>query len=204
MCPAFSHNRHDRTDGIQSSRTAPGAAQERASKGNMNDIRQMRQGSCHCGTVRFQVRLSDGFNTARRCNCSYCRMRGAIAVSAALDDIEIVSGSEFRTCISSIPGKQSIISARSAGSTRTTSDAPTRINTASMQPAWKGSARSTLPKFPSTKGVSIPGTAPEADPPSPDTCAILRFRLTGMGLNKSAWQNQVVAQQATAEYTGPC
>ncbi|MDY2563988.1 GFA family protein [Pseudomonas syringae] len=52
----------------------------------------MLQGTCHCGAVRFQVRLTDGFKTVRRCNCSYCRMRGAIAVSAALEDIEITSG----------------------------------------------------------------------------------------------------------------
>ena len=54
-------------------------------------------GACHCGAVRFRVRLTDGFNTARRCTCSYCRMRGAIAVSANLDDIEIVSGADALT-----------------------------------------------------------------------------------------------------------
>jgi hypothetical protein len=55
------------------------------------------RGSCHCGAVRFHVRLTDGLNTARRCNCSYCRMRGAVAVSAALQDIEITSGEEVLT-----------------------------------------------------------------------------------------------------------
>ena len=55
------------------------------------------RGSCHCGAVRFQVQLTDGLKTARRCNCSYCRMRGAIAVSAALQDIEITSGEELLT-----------------------------------------------------------------------------------------------------------
>lgn len=49
-------------------------------------------GSCHCGAVTFRVRLTDGFRTVRRCTCSYCRMRGAIAVSANLDDLEILSG----------------------------------------------------------------------------------------------------------------
>jgi hypothetical protein len=51
-------------------------------------------GACHCGTVRFQVRLSDGLRTARRCNCSYCRMRGAVAVSAPMDGLTIVAGRE--------------------------------------------------------------------------------------------------------------
>ena len=50
--------------------------------------------ACHCGTVRFKVRLSDGLNTARRCNCSYCRMRGAVAVTATLGDISFQSGED--------------------------------------------------------------------------------------------------------------
>ena len=48
------------------------------------DNRPVYQAACHCGTVRFTVRLSDGLNTVRRCNCSYCRMRGAVTVSANL------------------------------------------------------------------------------------------------------------------------
>jgi hypothetical protein len=51
-------------------------------------------GSCHCGTVRFRVRLTNGLHTARRCTCSYCRMRGAIAVSADLGGVDILSGAE--------------------------------------------------------------------------------------------------------------
>ncbi|MDF4004979.1 GFA family protein [Luteibacter sp. PPL552] len=51
-------------------------------------------GACHCGTVRFHVRLTDGLRTARRCNCSYCRVRGAVAVSANLDDIRITQGED--------------------------------------------------------------------------------------------------------------
>jgi hypothetical protein len=53
--------------------------------------------ACHCGTVQLRVRLADGFNTLRRCSCSYCRMRGAIAVSANLADIEIVAGQDNLT-----------------------------------------------------------------------------------------------------------
>ena len=53
--------------------------------------------ACHCGTVRFKVTLTDGLKTARRCTCSYCRMRGAIAVSAELGDIQFLSGQEALT-----------------------------------------------------------------------------------------------------------
>ena len=49
-------------------------------------------GSCHCKDVQFTVILTDGFNTIRRCSCSYCRMRGAVAVSAQLDGIEVTAG----------------------------------------------------------------------------------------------------------------
>lgn len=51
-------------------------------------------GACHCGAVRFRVRLSDGLRTARRCTCSYCRMRGAVAVSAPLDGFTLLQGGE--------------------------------------------------------------------------------------------------------------
>jgi hypothetical protein len=60
------------------------------------DTREI-DGACHCGTVRFRVRLSDGFRTARRCTCSYCRMRGAVAVSAPVGGIEILAGADALT-----------------------------------------------------------------------------------------------------------
>jgi hypothetical protein len=55
------------------------------------------QGACHCGTVRFRVKLSDGLKTARRCDCSFCRMRGAVAVSAAYGDLTIIAGEDALT-----------------------------------------------------------------------------------------------------------
>ena len=58
----------------------------------MSDERQQYNAACHCGSVRFRVRLADEFNTIRRCSCSYCRMRGAVVVSAQLSDIEFVEG----------------------------------------------------------------------------------------------------------------
>jgi hypothetical protein len=58
------------------------------------------EAACHCGTVRFRVKLTDGFNTARRCTCSYCRMRGAVAVSADVGDITFDAGEEGLTGLS--------------------------------------------------------------------------------------------------------
>ncbi|HAU6708487.1 TPA: GFA family protein [Salmonella enterica subsp. enterica serovar Casablanca] len=53
--------------------------------------------ACHCGSVVFTVQLSDGFYTARRCNCSFCRMRGAMAVSAPLSGIKVLKGQDKLT-----------------------------------------------------------------------------------------------------------
>lgn len=52
------------------------------------------KGSCHCGTVRFTVTLSDAITTARRCDCSLCIRRGAVAVSAAKDAITYNEGKD--------------------------------------------------------------------------------------------------------------
>ncbi|NGM45837.1 GFA family protein [Rhodobacter sp. SGA-6-6] len=63
----------------------------------MTSESQQHEAACHCGAVRFRVRLTDGFRTARRCSCSYCRMRGAVAVSAAVGDIAFIAGEENLT-----------------------------------------------------------------------------------------------------------
>jgi hypothetical protein len=59
---------------------------------------QIFEGACHCGTVRFRVQLPEGLASARRCTCSLCRMRGAIAVSAPLEGLTILAGEDALTC----------------------------------------------------------------------------------------------------------
>jgi hypothetical protein len=51
-------------------------------------------GSCHCRSIKFTVELPYGFASARRCTCSLCRMRGAVAVTAKLDGLRITDGSD--------------------------------------------------------------------------------------------------------------
>ena len=51
-------------------------------------------GACHCGAVRFTVELPFGLSSARRCTCSLCRMRGAIAVTALRDGLRITQGED--------------------------------------------------------------------------------------------------------------
>ncbi|MCK9508937.1 MAG: GFA family protein [Pigmentiphaga sp.] len=60
-------------------------------------VAEKRRARCHCGEVAFSVELVDGFNTIRRCNCSFCRMRGAVAVSAPLSGINVFKGKEKLT-----------------------------------------------------------------------------------------------------------
>jgi hypothetical protein len=52
------------------------------------------RGNCHCGTVRFTVDLPKGLASARRCTCSLCRMRGAVAVTGDLARFELHSGAD--------------------------------------------------------------------------------------------------------------
>ncbi|MEX2354173.1 MAG: GFA family protein [Gammaproteobacteria bacterium] len=59
------------------------------------EIKPIHSGSCHCGTVKFEVSLPNGLVEPRRCNCSMCRRRGAIAASVPLDDLRIIEGREY-------------------------------------------------------------------------------------------------------------
>jgi hypothetical protein len=63
----------------------------------MVNERRVQGGQCHCGAVRFEATLSDGFNTIRRCTCSFCRMRGAVAVSAEMGGVTILEGEDMLT-----------------------------------------------------------------------------------------------------------
>lgn len=63
----------------------------------MADNGNVKAGRCHCGTVRFEAVLSDGFDTIRRCTCSYCRMRGAVAVSVEMGGIKLLQGADMLT-----------------------------------------------------------------------------------------------------------
>lgn len=54
------------------------------------------QGSCHCGTVTFQVRTA--ITPAGRCNCSLCRRKGALMTPFfAAGELTILSGEDALT-----------------------------------------------------------------------------------------------------------
>jgi hypothetical protein len=52
------------------------------------------KGACHCGAVRFTTTLTQGFASARRCTCSICRMRGAVAVTSTPMEFRITEGED--------------------------------------------------------------------------------------------------------------
>lgn len=51
-------------------------------------------GSCHCGAVQFTVELPAGLASARRCTCSMCRMRGAVAVTSTHEGFRVTSAED--------------------------------------------------------------------------------------------------------------
>src|ERR1044072_8724309 len=51
-------------------------------------------GSCHCGAVKFETTLTEGFASARRCTCSICRMRGGGAVPSTHADFRTTDGTD--------------------------------------------------------------------------------------------------------------
>ena len=51
-------------------------------------------GSCHCGSVKFSAELPRGLASARRCTCSICRMRGAVAVTGTIERFKLLEGAD--------------------------------------------------------------------------------------------------------------
>ena len=58
-------------------------------------IDPIHKASCHCGGVEYELRLPNGLEKLRRCDCSICRRKGAIVASVALDGIKITKGAEL-------------------------------------------------------------------------------------------------------------
>jgi len=61
----------------------------------MSETRQ-HKGGCHCGAVRFTVRLPAELQP-RRCNCSICARKGALMQDVPLDALAIVAGEDLLT-----------------------------------------------------------------------------------------------------------
>ena len=55
-----------------------------------------RAGGCHCGTVRFEVRIEPG-TEARACTCSMCCKTGFIHIIASKSRFRMVAGEDALT-----------------------------------------------------------------------------------------------------------
>lgn len=56
--------------------------------------------TCHCGAVEISAHLGEALTEARRCDCSFCRRRGAPAVMVPVDGLRIVKGEDSLTLYS--------------------------------------------------------------------------------------------------------
>ena len=55
-------------------------------------VQPQHRATCHCGTVELLLDLPDGLVDPRRCDCSMCRRRGAIAASVPRQGLQVVRG----------------------------------------------------------------------------------------------------------------
>ena len=58
-----------------------------------NKSAENRQGTCHCGTVRFEVQIASDARVSR-CNCSICRRTGAATTTVQPSAFRLLSGEE--------------------------------------------------------------------------------------------------------------
>lgn len=63
----------------------------------VNEAGVERSGSCHCGAVRFTVRVEEPLRGAR-CDCSICSIKGAVTVGTPLEGLRIVEGEDRLSC----------------------------------------------------------------------------------------------------------
>ena len=56
---------------------------------------ETKTGTCHCGAVEFEVDLADGLSPLRRCNCSFCKRKGAIMASVPIERLRVTKGKDY-------------------------------------------------------------------------------------------------------------
>lgn len=61
-------------------------------------IRHVHRAHCHCGRVQLDLTLPHGIVDPRRCDCSMCRRRGAIAGTVSLSGLRVVAGEDALSC----------------------------------------------------------------------------------------------------------
>ncbi|MEO0574387.1 MAG: GFA family protein [Pseudomonadota bacterium] len=63
----------------------------------MSDVSEhMVEGGCHCGAVRYQVKISNPL-VAHACNCSICQVHGFVGAILPVPQFELLQGEESLT-----------------------------------------------------------------------------------------------------------
>jgi hypothetical protein len=55
-------------------------------------VREKHRLICHCGVVELEINLPNGVVDPKRCNCSFCRRRGAVMGTMGENDFQIITG----------------------------------------------------------------------------------------------------------------
>jgi hypothetical protein len=58
---------------------------------------QTYDGGCHCGRVRFRIRVDLAESLIGECNCSICTKKGILHLPVAAERLEILSGADDLT-----------------------------------------------------------------------------------------------------------
>src|SRR6516162_7518050 len=90
------------------------------------EMLQTYEGGCHCGRVRFRIRVDLEQSTVGECNCSICTKKGILHIGVTPGQFELLSGRDDLPPIASIPASRSIPSAAIAASMPSTFPAPIR------------------------------------------------------------------------------
>ena len=61
-------------------------------------IRADHRASCHCGAVILELHLPEGLPAPHRCDCSFCKRKGAVVAAVPAADLKVIRGeSALRT-----------------------------------------------------------------------------------------------------------
>ncbi len=59
---------------------------------------QLHRGSCHCGTVRFEVQSDGILKDIYRCNCSLCQKKGIVMKAEHKFHFRLTAGAKSLLC----------------------------------------------------------------------------------------------------------
>ncbi|ANJ59463.1 aldehyde-activating protein [Pseudomonas silesiensis] len=55
-------------------------------------IQPHHRASCHCGAVVLEIHLPAGLPQPHRCDCSFCKRKGAIVAAVPATDLKVIRG----------------------------------------------------------------------------------------------------------------